>query len=304
MLRNEFCPAGQHVRALFLSDVHLGYRCTQAEKLLQLLHSVRPEKLYLVGDFIDGWRLRRRWHWQPIYMQILQRLLELEARGTELFYTPGNHDEFFRTILKEHSGTLGLVQVAEEFHYQTANGETWLVLHGDQFEHELEQASWLKSVGGNAYDALVALDHHFNRVLRWFEFDEYRFSSKVKQRIGRALRFIQAYEERLIEHAAWRGCQGVICGHIHMPRLDTSRKVRYANTGDWVEHCTALAERTDGVWQLLSYADPVAPRVLTLFAPVNRLESQQSELVGAFHKQGAADPHGMIARAAKDPLVI
>lgn len=304
MLRNEFYPVGQHVRALFLSDVHLGYRCTQAEKLLQLLHSVRPEKIYLVGDFIDGWRLRRRWHWRPIDMQLLQRLLELESSGTELFYTPGNHDEFFRTILKEHNGTLGLVQVAEEFRYQTATGETWLVLHGDQFEHELEQASWLKSVGGNAYDALVALDHHFNRMLRWFKFDEYRFSSKVKQRIGRALRFIQAYEQRLIEHAAARGCQGVICGHIHMPRLDTSRTVRYANTGDWVEHCTALVERTDGIWQLLSYAVPAAPRVMTLFAPALGSETRQFELEEEFREHGADDPHGMIARAAQDPLVI
>ena len=260
-------PTGCHVRSLFLSDVHLGYPCAQAEKLLQLLERVRPEQIYLVGDFIDGWRLRRRWHWQPVYLKLLQRLLELESTGTELFYTPGNHDEFFRTLLADHDGSLGLIQIAEQFRYQTVSGEKWIILHGDQFDHELEQRSWLKSVGSMAYDLLVTLDHHWNGVLRWFNIAEFRVSSCVKHRVPRAVRFMAAFEERLVAYARSHGCAGVICGHIHVPRLNQHGGVLYANTGDWVEHCTALMESSSGNWQLLSFADPAAPKILSSYSP-------------------------------------
>lgn len=280
-------PNGRHVRSLFLSDVHLGYQCAQAEKILQLLLRVRPEQIYLVGDFIDGWRLRRHWHWQPVYIKLLQRLLQLEATGTELFYTPGNHDEFFRTLLADHDGALGLVQISEEFRYQTVHGEKWLVLHGDQFDHDLEQRSWLKAIGGTAYDLLVAVDHHWNGALRRMDLAEYRFSSSVKHRIPRAVRFMAAFEQRLVAYARSRDCTGVICGHIHAPRLHSHGSVVYANTGDWVENCTALIESSRGDWQLLSFADPATPKILSSHSPGQPLGGVSDLTVWCFTEDGS-----------------
>ncbi len=237
-------------RTLFISDVHLGCRYAQAEKFLAFLEQVHPEQIYIVGDFIDGWRLSRRWHWQPVYVQILQRLVQLASQGTQVYYAPGNHDEFLRDYLHD----FGLVTVADQFIHRTADGRQFVVLHGDQFDDVERGAKWLSIVGAFAYDGLVCANGMINRVRRCFRLKDWRFSTYVKVWAKQAVQFISDFEERLVCHAKELECDGVICGHIHVPRIETLGDVTYCNTGDWVEHCTALVEHETGELELVDWS--------------------------------------------------
>ena len=221
-------PQGRsRYRTLFVSDVHLGCRYAQAERFLEFLEGVHADQIYIVGDFIDGWRLSRRWHWQRAYFQILKRLLQLNAQGTQVFYAPGNHDEF----LREFCHDFGMMTVANQFIHTTADGRQFVVLHGDQFD-----------------------DGAVNSLRRWFQLEDCRFSSKVKVWAKQAVQFISDFEERLVCHAKELECDGVICGHIHVPRIDQLGGVTYCNTGDWVEHCTALVEHESGELELIDWS--------------------------------------------------
>ena len=237
-------------RTLFLSDVHLGCRYSQAENLLLLLESVEPDQIYIVGDFIDGWRLKRRWHWQVVYVRILQRLMQLAMQGTQIFYTPGNHDEFLRDYLHD----FGLVTVSDQFIHSTADGRRFVVLHGDQFDNIERRAKWLSVVGAYAYDTLVCANGLVNGVRRRLNLDHCRFSSHVKVWVKQAVQFISDFEERLVCHAKELDCDGVICGHIHVPRIVRFGDVVYCNTGDWVEHRTALVEYDTGELELIEWS--------------------------------------------------
>lgn len=238
------------LRTLFLSDVHLGCRYSQAEHLYSLLNSYQPQRLYLVGDFIDGWRLKRRWHWREVYMRILQRLMQLASEGTQIHYTPGNHDEFLRDYLHD----FGFVTVANEFIHVTADQRRFVVLHGDRFDDVERHARWLSVLGARVYDGLLSANAIVNDVRRWMNLDECRFSANVKVWTKSAVRFISDFEERLVCHAKDVECDGVICGHIHVPRIEQFGEVMYCNTGDWVEHCTALIEHDSGKLELLNWS--------------------------------------------------
>jgi len=244
-------PQGRsRYRTLFVSDVHLGCRYAQAERFLEFLEGVHADQIYIVGDFIDGWRLSRRWHWQRAYIQILKRLVQLTAQGTQVFYAPGNHDEF----LREFCHDFGMMTVANQFIHTTADGRQFVVLHGDQFDDVERGAKWLSVVGAFAYDQLVSVNGAVNTLRRWFQLEDCRFSSKVKVWAKQAVQFISDFEERLVCHAKELECDGVICGHIHVPRIDQLGGVTYCNTGDWVEHCTALVEHESGELELIDWS--------------------------------------------------
>lgn len=234
-------------RTLFVSDVHLGCRYAQAERFLEFLQSVEVERLYIVGDFIDGWRLARRWYWQSVYIRIIQRLVQLAAQGTQVCYAPGNHDEFLRDYFHD----FGLMTVADQFLHETADGRRFVVIHGDQFDSVERKAKWLSLIGANAYDYLVWANGVVNQVRRQFKMSDCRFSSRVKVWAKQAVQFVSDFEERLVCHAKELECDGVICGHIHVPRIDSFGEVTYCNTGDWVEHCTALVEHDSGELELI-----------------------------------------------------
>ncbi|MEI8016726.1 MAG: UDP-2,3-diacylglucosamine diphosphatase [Schlesneria sp.] len=237
-------------RTLFVSDVHLGCRYAQAEKFLAFLEQVQPEQIYIVGDFIDGWRLSRRWHWQQVYVRILQRLVQLASQGTQVYYAPGNHDEFLRDYLHD----FGLVTVADQFIHRTADGRRFVVLHGDQFDDVERGAKWLSIVGAFAYDRLVSANGMINQVRRCFKLKDWRFSTHVKVWAKQAVQFISDFEERLVCHAKELECDGVICGHIHVPRIENLGDITYCNTGDWVEHCTAVVEHESGELELVDWS--------------------------------------------------
>lgn len=235
------------VRSLFVSDVHLGCRYAHAEAFLAFLETQTPECLYLVGDFIDGWRLRKSWHWQPVYTQILRRLFELAERGTLLRYAPGNHDNFLRHFLLD----FGLVEIQNEFIHQAIDGRRFLVLHGDQFDNVEQRAQWLSWIGSSGYDMLTWSNGLVNRCRRACGYRPWQFSSYAKKIVKRAVTFVSNFEAQLKQHAAANQCQGVICGHVHTPVRSLTGPIAYFNTGDWVENGSALAEYSDGSWELI-----------------------------------------------------
>lgn len=234
---------------VFVSDVHLGSKYCHAEEFLSFLENNRIGELYLVGDIIDGWRLRRKWRWPTVYHHILHRLLQMSAEGTRLYYTPGNHDEFLRNYLQD----FGFVDVADEFYYESRSGTRFLITHGDKFDEVETSIPWLSMIGSSAYESLMWLNHLVNDVRGLMKLPSCRFSSRIKQSVKRAVKFISDFEHSLANYALARNCDGVICGHIHAPVMRQVGTVAYYNTGDWVEHCTALIEHHDGTWEVRDY---------------------------------------------------
>ncbi|CAD7694823.1 unnamed protein product [Ostreobium quekettii] len=218
----------------------------RAEPFLELLEQFEPRELYIVGDFIDGWKLKRRWRWLPVYDQILQRLMDLRRRGAKIYYTPGNHDDFLRGFL----ANFGVVEIKDQFVHTAADGRRFLVMHGDQFDSIEQNAQWLSWTASFAYDVLLSTNWLVNRI-RGKKVDPYAFCGMVKRRVKRLVRHVSEFEGQLVESARDSDCNGIICGHIHSPRIVDVDGLAYCNTGDWVENCSALVEYEDGGFQLL-----------------------------------------------------
>lgn len=262
--------ARRPVRTVFVSDIHLGCRHSQAAAFLRFLESIQPRQLYLVGDFIDGWKLRRRWRWNPIYTRILLRLSEMAHGGTRIFFTPGNHDDFLRDPVIREVVSMGLVRIRDEFVHQLADGRRFLVLHGDRFDRIETGARWMSVVASMAYDSLLAANAFVCGFSQLATRQRYSLGAAVKRRVKRIVNFISEFESRLVAHADELGCAGIICGHIHTPTMVHRGDVLYCNTGDWVENCTALIEeesgclelvecRADGKWKTLSMTSNTRP---------------------------------------------
>ena len=241
----EDFPTGQPVRSLFVSDVHLGSKHSQAKAFLDVLHRYEPEQLYIVGDFIDGWKLKRRWRWRPSYDRILHRLMELRRCGTKIRYAPGNHDEFLKKFVADY----GLIELEQEFVHEAADGRRYLVTHGDKFDKVEQSMPWLSLIGTYAYDFLLSTNYWLNWA-RGKKHNRYAFCGMVKRNIKGLVKHISDFESQLIDAAAEKDCFGIICGHIHSPRIMHIDNLAYLNTGDWVENCTALVEFEDGSFEL------------------------------------------------------
>lgn len=249
----------RNYRAIWISDVHLGTRGCKAEFLLDFLKSTESDYLYLVGDMIDGWRLRRSWYWPQAHNDVVQKLLRKARKGTNLFFVPGNHDEFLRDYLEFNFGE---VKVRNEVIHQTADGRKFLVMHGDQFDGVVKYAKWLAHLGDHAYTAALALNHWFNWVRRKLGYDYWSLSAYLKHKVKNAVQFIASFEEAMIDVARMRGVDGIVCGHIHHAELRDYQGICYANDGDWVESCTALVEHYDGHLEIIRWTDQ---RQLSLF---------------------------------------
>ena len=237
------------LRTLWISDVHLGARDASAPALLALLERVRAERIVLVGDIVDLWSLRRRWHWPRAHRQVLERFHELARRGTEVVYVPGNHDEAFRALCGHDFGP---IRVERELVHETVDGRRLLVLHGDDLEDDIHVARWAARAGDGIYTALLVADRPLGKVQRVVRSGEpFSLARFVKSRSKIAKRFVLRYEVAAVRLARKRGLDGVVCGHIHVPQLRTHRGVIYANCGDWIESRTALGETHAGELVLL-----------------------------------------------------
>lgn len=250
-------------RTLFLSDVHLGSKAAAAEELLDFLRRHDAETIYLVGDIVDGWRLKRAWHWPQSHNDVVQKLLRKARKGTRIVYVPGNHDEFLRDFPGEHFGG---IEVRLDDVHETADGRRFLVMHGDEFDIVVRNARVIAALGDWAYDAAIAVNGVFNLMRRRLGFRYWSFSSWAKLKVKNAVSFIAAFETTLAAEAARRGCDGVICGHIHHAEIAERAGMTYVNTGDWVESRTAIAEHPDGRLELIRWerreeAPIPAPRV-------------------------------------------
>ncbi|MCA9016401.1 MAG: UDP-2,3-diacylglucosamine diphosphatase [Planctomycetaceae bacterium] len=243
------------IRSIFVSDVHLGCMHSRADEFLEFLNAHDPESLYLVGDLIDGWKLRKKWRWPQSYNAILDRVEALNAQGTEVFYTPGNHDNFLRDFGKR----FGFVTLSDEFVHVTADGRRFLIIHGDQFDKFETGAQWLSVLGSFAYDVLLTANSLFNRLWKRKGQAKFALSSAVKSQVKHLMRFISDYEQKLANHARKRLCEGIICGHIHAPNILEIDGIDYCNTGDWVEHCSALIEYSDGAMEIVFFDQEIAP---------------------------------------------
>jgi UDP-2,3-diacylglucosamine pyrophosphatase LpxH len=244
-------------RTVWISDTHLGTAGCNAALLLDFLKSVQPETLYLVGDIIDGWRLKRGWYWPPLHNDIVRRVLKLAHKGVRVVYVPGNHDE----ALRDFTGlAFGGVEVVPEAIHTTADGRRLLVLHGDEFDGVVLYARWLAFLGDRAYALLLRLNVAFNAVRRRFGLPYWSLSAHIKKKVKNAVSFISRFEEAVAHAAADRGVDGVVCGHIHSAEIREFGGVTYYNDGDWVESCTALIEHPDGRMEILDWAARAAAR--------------------------------------------
>ncbi len=237
-------------RALFLSDIHLGTRGCQAERLVDFLRHHDADTIYLVGDIVDGWQLRSSWHWPQAHNDVLQKLLRKVRKGTRIVYLPGNHDEFLREYCGMHFGG---IEIAETAIHVCANGSRYLVLHGDLFDIVIQHARWLALLGDKAYDLAIAANTLFNKVRRRFGLRYWSLSQWAKLKVKNAVKFIGEFERTLAAEAHRHGVDGIICGHIHHAAIREASGVRYVNCGDWVESCTAVAEHADGSLEIIGW---------------------------------------------------
>ena len=237
-------------RTIFISDLHLGTKRARADLLLHFLKHTECETLYLVGDVIDNWALKRKWHWQQSHNDVIQKLLRKARKGTRIVYIPGNHDEAFRAFTAQ---SLGGVQIKMNDVHTTADGRKYLILHGDEFDGVVLYARWLAYLGDHAYEFAVNMNYYFNKGRRLFRLPYWSLSAYLKRKVKRAVEFVGNFEEAVVRRARSKGADGVICGHIHTPEMRMIDGIHYCNDGDWVESCSALVEHADGSFELLDW---------------------------------------------------
>ena len=244
----------RRVRTLFLSDVHLGTKGAQAAKLVDFLQRFEAETVYLIGDIVDGWRLREAWYWPDDHNDLAHKFLTMIRSGTRIVYLPGNHDEFLRDFL---GLAFGRVQLVDQIRHVAADGRSYLILHGDQYDVVVKDAPWLAHLGDWAYRAVMRLNGLVNFVRRRLGKPYWSLSAWAKNKVKNAVNAVGRFEAILSEEARKEGADGVICGHIHRAADRMIGEFRYLNTGDWVESCTALIEEQNGEIRLIRYADLV-----------------------------------------------
>lgn len=258
----EIGPSGaprRRYRSIWISDIHLGTRGCADEMLIDFLDHCDSEYLYLVGDIIDGWRMKRRFYWPERHNAIVRRIMKRAKRGTRVIYIPGNHDEMFR----QFSGlNFGGVEIRRSARHETADGRRLLVLHGDEFDTVVMGQPWLAFLGDAAYNFLLRSNVVINAVRRLLNLPYWSLSKHAKHKVKDAVAFIGRFEETVAIAARKLGVDGVVCGHIHTADERDFDGIAYYNDGDWVESCTALVEHADGRMEILHWADEVNTRSL------------------------------------------
>jgi UDP-2,3-diacylglucosamine pyrophosphatase LpxH len=244
-------------RAIWISDVHLGTRGCNAGMLIDFLDHVDSDVMYLVGDIIDGWALKKRFYWPDAHNDIVWRVLKRAKRGTEIVYIPGNHDEIFRQFTGLNFGG---VHIRRQAMHTTADGRRLLVLHGDEFDAITMSHRWLAHLGDAAYEMMMGLNRLVNYARRALNLPYWSLSKYAKAKVKNAVEFISKFEEIVAREAGARGVDGVIAGHIHTAEMRDIEGIAYYNDGDWVEGCTALVEHYDGTMEILHWAEEMAKR--------------------------------------------
>lgn len=242
----------RNVRSVFISDVHLGFPGCSADYLCDFLEHVHCQNLYLVGDIVDFWYLRKRRSWPESHSRVVRLLLHKAQHGTRVILIPGNHDE----SLRPYAGMiLGGIEVHDQLVHVTADGRRILVLHGDQFDSVVRCSPLLAVVGSNLYGMLLHLNRWINAIRRRFDKEYWSLAAYLKHKVKNAVQYIGRFEEAVVVAARKAGVDGVICGHIHRAEISHMQTITYMNCGDWVESCTALTEHHDGRIELLQWRE-------------------------------------------------
>lgn len=255
-------------RTMFISDVHLGTRGCQAERLLDFLKHHDADTIYLVGDIIDGWALKSGWYWPQAQNDVVQKILRKGRKGSRIIYIPGNHDEFLRSYYGTHFGG---IEVVEQTIHESADGKKFLVIHGDIFDLVVQNARWLAHLGDKAYDLAIALNRYLNLFRRMFGVPYWSLSKWAKMKVKNAVNYIGAFEDTLVNEAERHNVDGVICGHIHTPAIRNDFGTQYLNCGDWVESCTAIVEHEDGRFEIIEWSG--AKPMLHLVPPTDTVRA-------------------------------
>lgn len=247
----KFDSSKTYYRSIFLSDIHLGTKGCQADRLLHFLKQHRCEELFLVGDIIDGWRMTSSVdYWSQEHNNVLRQFLTHMKRGTKVTYVTGNHDEFMR----DHSPmAIGNLRVVDEHVHKTADGKELLVVHGDQFDVITRYHRWIAWLGDIGYTLLLELNRHLNRLRSKFGYGYWSLSAWIKNRVKQAVSYIGDFEEAVAHQCRRKNYDGVICGHIHHAEIRNIDEVLYMNCGDWVESCTALVEDSNGNFKIINW---------------------------------------------------
>jgi UDP-2,3-diacylglucosamine pyrophosphatase LpxH len=244
-------PTGKnHYRTIWISDVHLGMKSCKAEALYEFLQESEAEYLFLVGDIIDLWALRRKWHWPDIYNHVLRNILGKAKYGTDVRYIPGNHDELFRDYLGVN---IGNIQVENDHIHTLLDGRKLLIIHGDEFDGMVKHNRWLSKLGGWAYGILLELNRVVNWVRRKLGFSYWSLSNYLKQRVKQAVQYVSSFKKSVVTMAHRRQVDGLVCGHIHRAGIEEIDGILYCNDGDWVESCTAMVEHLDGRLEIIHW---------------------------------------------------
>jgi UDP-2,3-diacylglucosamine pyrophosphatase LpxH len=269
------------LRSVFISDVHLGYRGSRVEYLQSFLKQIDTEYLYLVGDIIDIWSLKKTFFWPQEHNNIVRLILSKAKRGTKVIYIPGNHDEMLRDFVDHRFGKL---QVKRNVVHITADGRKILVLHGDEFDGVIKYASWLGLLGHHSYELILGLNRYLNWARRKLNLPYWSLAAYLKYKASTAVTYIDKFEQAMVRAGKQHGMDGVLCGHIHRAKIDTIDGIQYLNCGDWVESCTTITEDFSGHLRLLHWSD--RQEVLGQSSGINTAE--ELELVGALRSDHAA----------------
>lgn len=247
-------PAHKHTpvrfRTIWISDVHLGTSGCQAKRLLEFLKATESDKLYLVGDIVDGWQLKRRWYWHQTHNDVVQVVLKKAKKGTKVIFVPGNHDEAIRQFI---GLDFGGIKIRDELIHTTADGKRMLVLHGDRFDGVIACAKWLAHVGDWAYTMILKFNQYYNVWRARAGLPYWSLSQYLKLKVKNAVSYINSFEDALAGEARKQGLDGVICGHIHKPEIRMIDGIKYCNDGDWVESLSALVEEDSGELRLVDW---------------------------------------------------
>ena len=268
-----------HVRTAWISDVHLGTRDSQVDKLHAFLDRLHCETLYLVGDIVDVWCLSRRWFWPRSHDDAVRRLLCRQVRARRIVFVPGNHDEAFR---RYDGMRFGAVSIRLEATHTTANGREVLILHGDAFDAVTRHARLVSALGDGMYTVLLALNRGLNRIRRVLGLPYWSLATAVKRRVGTAQRYVADFEGFVARRARERGADAVVCGHIHHPKIEEIGGVLYANCGDWVEQPGAIVEHFNGRLEHLDLRrlDETPPRIEMWTGPDRTVNGVQRQAWG------------------------
>lgn len=251
-MNNTTCSSKTHYPAVWISDVHLGYKDCQAQYLLDFLNAIECDVLYLVGDIVDLWSMKRQFFWHPSHYDVLALIQQKAKDGTRVIYIPGNHDETFRHYAND---SLFGIEVHKQYIHTTTANKRFLLLHGDDFDSATRYNKLISIAGDAGYDLLLFLNRWTNRIRRLFGGNYWSLASWIKARVHKAREAIDAFEKAAIHEAKKQAVDGIICGHIHHPAVKVVDGILYCNDGDWIENCTALVENSSGRIELLHWSE-------------------------------------------------